>query len=174
MKQPSRYMRKYVREKPKSIYIFSLLLLFFSVIIFYPKSLLILLSVTILGLLSAFIQRPKIQKHYENLLSSRSSLSICEFSCEFNCHEIDTWVIRATYEQVQGALWFKEKIPIKVSDRLKEDLLLDDDVLDLDLAEQISQRTGRTLKNCESNPYFGKVKTVKDLVLFFNYQEKLT
>lgn len=174
MKQPSRYMRKYFHEKPKAIYVIFFVILLLSIFAIYPKALLVLIAIIILGSIGYFIEKPKIKRHYENLLSARKSLSICDFSREFNCREIDTWVIRATYEQIQASLLFKENFPIKASDRLKEDLLIDDDDLDFDLVTEISRRTGRTLNNCESNPYFGKVKTVEDLVLFFNYQEKLT
>ncbi len=66
----------------------------------------------------------------------------------------------------------KISFPIKGSDNLKEDLLLDDDDLDIDLVEMIAQRTGRTLNNYENNPYYGEVTTVKKLVLFMNSQAK--
>ncbi|HMY07552.1 MAG TPA: hypothetical protein PKI28_14380 [Accumulibacter sp.] len=55
-------------------------------------------------------------------------------------------------------------------DRLKEVLHLDDDDLDMDVATEVEQRTGRSLKNAGENPYFGKVQTVRDLVLFFQHQ----
>ncbi len=62
--------------------------------------------------------------------------------------------------------------PVRASDRLMEDLRLDDDDLDFDLAMQIEQRTGRSLDQTKTNPLLGKVKTVRDLVLFFNAQPR--
>lgn len=62
--------------------------------------------------------------------------------------------------------------PIKADDNLFDDLLLDADDLDLDLVELISKRTGRTLDGYKNNPYYGKVTTVRNLVLFFNAQKK--
>jgi hypothetical protein len=53
-------------------------------------------------------------------------------------------------------------------------LKLDEDDLDLDLIEEIAQRTGRSMENFESNPYYGKVTTARDLVLFFNHQAGVT
>jgi hypothetical protein len=44
--------------------------------------------------------------------------------------------------------------------------------IEMDIAVEISQRTGRSLTNTVANPYFAKVKTVEDLVLFFNAQPK--
>ncbi|MEM7018209.1 MAG: hypothetical protein AAF512_12820, partial [Pseudomonadota bacterium] len=61
-------------------------------------------------------------------------------------------------------------VPIKASDNLFETLKFDADDLDLDLVEEIAQRTGRSLEDGESNPYYGKVTTVGNLVLFFNHQ----
>jgi hypothetical protein len=37
----------------------------------------------------------------------------------------------------------------------------------------ISERTGRDLRNTEANPLFGKVKTVRDLALFFHSQPRI-
>ena len=51
-------------------------------------------------------------------------------------------------------------------------LLIDDEDLDLDLVEEISERTGISLDNYEQNPYYGKVNTVRNLVLFFNQQKQ--
>ena len=50
--------------------------------------------------------------------------------------------------------------------------MLDEDDLDLDLVEEIAQRTSRSLDGYESNPYYGKVTTARNLVLFFNYQDR--
>ena len=83
---------------------------------------------------------------------------------------MDAWIIRAVYEQLQAALPTKQRVPIKASDSLFDTLMLDEDDLDLDLAEQIAQRTGRSLESCKNNPYYGKVTTAHNLVLFFNHQ----
>lgn len=107
------------------------------------------------------------------LAATRQGESICEFAREFDTRAIDTWIIRAVYEQVQRQLSHAHpSFPIRASDRLKEDLFLDDDDLDLDLATEIEERTGRTLDAMATNPHLGKVTTVRDLVLFFQEQPK--
>lgn len=107
------------------------------------------------------------------LASSREGQTICEFAREFDARAVDTWVVRAVYEQVQGQLrHIHPRFPVRADDRLKEDLLLDDDDLDMDLAQEIEQRTGRSVDACDHNPYFGRVKTVRDLVLFFQHQPR--
>jgi len=163
-------MPKYVRKKATPLawlIVFSLLALlaFFATTYF-----LIIVGLFALVMVLEFFGKPRENEYYENLYNSRRVLSICDFAKEFDCKVVDTWIIRAVYEEIQEYLPLDEKMPIKSSDNLKTDLRLDDDDLDLDLAEQISQRTGRTMENCENNPYYGKVFTVKDLVLFFNYQ----
>ncbi|EDX89816.1 hypothetical protein ADG881_1918 [Alcanivorax sp. DG881] len=50
--------------------------------------------------------------------------------------------------------------------------MLDQDDLDLDLVEEIAQRTSRSFDGYESNPYYGKVTTARNLVLFFNHQAR--
>jgi len=61
--------------------------------------------------------------------------------------------------------------PIRPDDRLEEDLDIDGDDLDFFLLKQIAERTGRSLAETKMNSYYGKVKTVRDLVGFFVGQE---
>ena len=41
-----------------------------------------------------------------------------------------------------------------------------------DLASDVAARAGRSMGHTESNPFYGQVKTVGDLVLFLTYQPK--
>lgn len=105
------------------------------------------------------------------LAAQRPGQSICEFARDFDTRAVDTWLIRATYEQLQDQLKPRHPaFPIRADDRLKEDLGLDDEDLDLDLAADISHRTGRSFEGSRRNPYFGQVRTVRELVLFFQHQ----
>jgi hypothetical protein len=107
------------------------------------------------------------------LAAAREGQTICEFARDFDARAVDTWIIRAAYEQLQGQLErIHPTVPVRADDRLKEDLFLDDDDLDMDLAPEIEARTGRSLDGSANNPYFGRVKTVRDLVLFFQSQPK--
>jgi hypothetical protein len=47
---------------------------------------------------------------------------------------------------------------------------MDVDELDYVVAEEVAQRTGRSLENPEANPKYGSVETVADLVKFFESQ----
>jgi hypothetical protein len=138
-----------------------------------PK--LVLLGVAaLLGLFAiAHHQAKRDEVKLHALASARSGQSICEFTRDFDYRSVDTWIIRAVYEQLQSQLThIHPAFPIRADDRLKEDLLLDDDDLDLDVAQEVEARTRRRLDGAIGNPYFDKVKTVRDLVLFFQSQPR--
>ena len=170
MKKASRFMPKYIPKKASPVELAILFCVFILVSIFFPVFLIIFVVLCVFIGGWSYFEKPKIDNYFESLYNERKDLSICDFTCEFNPKEVDTWIIRATYEQLQKSLGTKKLIPIKSSDHLFDDLMLDEDDLDLDLAEEIAQRTGRSLDNIEKNPHYGKVQTAKDLVLFFNKQ----
>lgn len=105
------------------------------------------------------------------LAQERKELSICEFTRSFDYRSIDTWVIRAVYETIQDYVSKPEiLVPIKAKDHLTDVLEIDDEDLDMDLLVEMLQRTGRSMEDTPSNPYYGKIKTVADLVYFVNAQ----
>lgn len=170
MKQASRFMPKYEPKKASksALVVFSAIAA--AIVIYQPWYLLVIAGIALLAIVWSVIEQPKLERHFQKLCEERSGLSICEFAREFDPKVVDTWIIRAVYEQLQTALPTKQNVPIKASDSLLGALMLNEDDLDLDLAEEIAQRTGRSIEGCESNPYYGKVTTVRNLVLFFNHQ----
>ncbi len=142
------------------------------IVIYQPWYLLMITGVALIVLIWCAIDQQKVERHFHKLCDDRSGLSICEFAREFDPKVVDTWIIRAVYEQLQAALPTKQNVPIKASDGIFETLMLDEDDLDLDLVAEIAQRTSRSLEGYESNPYYGKVTTVRNLVLFFNHQAR--
>lgn len=170
MKQASRFMPKYEPKAANKPALIGLLLLTAAIVVYQPIYLVIITGIALLALTWSKFEEPKIKKHFADLYEERKSLSICEFAREFDSRAVDTWIIRAVYEQLRAALPTNEKMPIKASDNLSDTLKLDEDDLDLDLVEEIAQRTGRSTENFEMNPYYGKVTTARDLVLFFNHQ----
>ena len=107
----------------------------------------------------------------KELAEKRSGESICEFARQFNTRDVDPWVIRAVYEQLQDHLSpMQENFPVKADDRLMGDLICDPDDLDMDIVVQVSKRTGRSLENPKNNPFYERVHTAGDLVYFFNAQ----
>jgi hypothetical protein len=105
-------------------------------------------------------------RHDRRIAEARKGESICQFARGFDRRRIDTWIIRAVYEEFSGAF------PLRSSDRFNEDLRIDGEDLE-DGAIRIAQRTGRALDGYERNPMFGKVKTLRDMVMFFHHQPLL-
>lgn len=173
MRRASRFMPKYDPGNPNWLALLGLVILVTAFAVLEPLAFTLPCSLVLLAIAWGVVDRPRVEKHFNQLLEDRKNLSICDFAREFDPRVIDTWIVRAVYEQVQAALPTKLVVPIKATDELFVSLMLHDDDLDLDLAEQISQRTGRSLEDCESNPYLGRVTTVRDLVLFFNNQARV-
>jgi hypothetical protein len=138
-----------------------------------PQAFLIALSGFAALFWFSYKQSKREERKLHALASQREGQTICEFAGDFDARVVDTWIIRAVFEQIQGQLkHVHPSFPVRADDRLKEDLLLDDDDLDMDLVPQVETRTGRPVENTDNNPYFGKVETVRDLVLFFQHQPK--
>jgi hypothetical protein len=110
-------------------------------------------------------------KKLSDMLKDRKNDSICSFARNFDCRKIDTWVIRAVYEQLQDYMQGDHpNFPIRANDNIYDELLIDEEDFELDLVDEIAQRTGRLFNDSEKNPYYGNVNTVADLVYFFNLQ----
>jgi hypothetical protein len=175
MRTPSRLMPK--RQPPKLGAAGRLLLAALLAALAYlalqatPVQLAIAASVcTALWLLAARSAR-RTGQDLQALATSRTGESICEFARSFDCRVVDTWVIRAVYEELQSEVQLAW-LPIRANDVLVKDLHIDPDDLDMSLAPAIAARTGRSLESAETNPYSGKVLTASDLVLFFNGQPR--
>ena len=111
------------------------------------------------------------RRRFRLLAEARQGLSICQFARSFDYRRTDTKIIRAVYEGLQE--WaIGANFPIKADDSISDIYRMVDEDLD-DFAEEVAAKTNRSLTNTTSNPYFGKVKTAKDLVLFLNCQPKL-
>ncbi|MEM6482681.1 MAG: hypothetical protein AAF681_12595, partial [Pseudomonadota bacterium] len=108
------------------------------------------------------------RRRLARLSEERQGLSICHFARSFERREVDPWVIRAVYEEVQN--FCGDGFPILAEDDFTKTYRMHPDDLDLDIVTYVSQRSGRTLDACEKNPLFGHVHTVGDLVHFFNQQ----
>jgi hypothetical protein len=104
--------------------------------------------------------------HAARLRRERAGLSICEFARSFPRRDVDTWVIRAVWRSLAF------DYPLRADDRLLDDLGMDD--IDSDFAwERVADDCGRSLEHPEQNPYYSKVVTLRDLVLFLNAQPRL-
>jgi hypothetical protein len=173
---PSRFMRRAMNEEkaPISGWIMLATLVSIAIYLFYRH------PYAVGGFAIAIIIRSWYTNvHHRNkflgLAKLRESESICDFAKAFDARRIDTWVIRAVYEELQHAVeGFGVKLPIRPDDNLEETFAFDPDTLEWDIAPRIAQRTGRDFSDARGNPYYGKIVSAADLVRFFNLQPTTT
>jgi hypothetical protein len=137
----------------------------------YPYLLLVLLALAVFGSVVAYRERQR----FLRLKSTRSQENICSFVRSFDYRHTDTWVLRAVYEELSRFLEVDgQPFPIRADDYCCGlDLKIDPEDFE-DLASDIAMRAGRSMDNSVTNPYYGKVHTVRDLVGFLNNQPKLS
>ncbi len=128
-------------------------------------------SLLALGSLVAVLSRREALR-LAHMAQSRAGESICQFARSIDCRRVDTWVVRAVYEELQRSLSAVVAVPLRLTDNLQSDLRLDADDLD-DLFADMAQRARRSLADTSANPLFGKVTTVGDLVEFLQAQSRL-
>jgi len=105
------------------------------------------------------------------LAASRGRESICDFARSFD-RRTDTWIIRAVYEELCRFLSVDGRpLHVRRADSCEKDLKVDPEDLD-DLAREIGFRAGRSMDGSGTNPLYGKVKTVGDMVTFFEHQPR--
>ncbi len=98
----------------------------------------------------------------------RRSDSICTFARSLPARTHDTWVVRAVYEELSR----DRGIGIRPTDRWKTDLAFDPEDFD-ECVVEIAKRSRRSLANNEGNPWYGRVRTVADLISFLEHQPKI-
>jgi hypothetical protein len=176
MKVPSRRMPKY-RSEPMTLWakLFLAVLLIGLLIAAYHASVSHIVVVVVALAAVCLLANQSIQadKAHRDFLALAREDSICTFARSFDCRKVDTWVIRAVYEELQDEISSgSTPFPLRAEDDLVRDLRIDPEDIDMSLAPAIAQRTNRTLEEVGHNPYFGKVHTVADLVIFFTLQPK--
>ncbi len=109
---------------------------------------------------------------FSRLAKERAEFSICQFARSFDYRRVDTKIIRAAYEGLQA--WAGGGIkhfPVMATDDIGKLYGMVDEDLD-DFAKELAEKTGRDWDSLEQNPLYGKVITVRDLVLFVNFQPR--
>lgn len=105
------------------------------------------------------------------LQAERENEDIGSFARALNYRQIDPWIIRAVYEEINDELPLDSPLPLRPSDHLEKDLKLDAEDLEFVL-ERIFARVGLSDENIDKNLYYGKIETVQDLVNFCNGQPR--
>ena len=104
----------------------------------------------------------------------RADESICTFVREFDVRHTDSWVLRAVHEELSRHLQIEGRpFQIHADDRWQEDLQIDEEDLNLDLLPAIAHRARHSLENTKNNPFYDRVKTIRDFVGFLEHQPRL-
>jgi hypothetical protein len=112
------------------------------------------------------------RRHLAAMAASREDEGICSFVRALPIRGLDTWVVRATFEEIQGYLQHgPQGFPLRPSDRLVEDLDIDPEDLE-DIAVTIADRAGRTWEGYQANPHYAGMTTAEDLIEFLSAQPK--
>ena len=108
-----------------------------------------------------------------SVAADRTEESICTFVRSFDYRQIDSWILRAVYEELSRySVVDGRPLPIRADDRWEEDLKIDPEDFE-DLAMDIAHRARRSMDDTNHNPLYGKVKTVRDIVSFFQHQARI-
>ena len=113
------------------------------------------------------------RRHLRRLASDRVDEDIGSFARAFNrrAEPFDSWVVRAAWDALTPYVqWDGRCLALRPTDRLVDDLCIDPDDLDFDLIPEVVARSGHSLDHAESNPHYGGIETVKDLVNFVTRQ----
>lgn len=107
------------------------------------------------------------------LAADRKGESICSFARSFVYRRFDTWIIRAVHEAfVPYCRFGSELLPLRSTDTFTTDLNIDSEDLE-DLVCEVAVRVGRSLENYEANPFYGRLNSVFELVMFLANQPRL-
>jgi hypothetical protein len=131
----------------------------------------ILGAIALVVIVSAFLWR-RDARRLRALAAERADEDIGSFGRSFRHTGVDMWIVRAVWDAL--APWGTSpagRVPLRGSDLLIEDLEIDDEDLG-DLIPEIAARTGRSLDDVRSNPFYESLRTVQDLVFFLNAQPR--
>ena len=134
------------------------------------KTLYIIIGFVILIVFGSIYQYYRLKK----IATMRGAADICTYARSFDYRNIDTKIMRAVFEKVQE--WAGEfdgkPFPVKADDDFDRIYQMDPDDLD-DIYYEVANELGISTERAEDNPYYDKVKSVKELVLFLHNQQKI-
>ncbi|GGC03294.1 hypothetical protein GCM10011352_31890 [Marinobacterium zhoushanense] len=109
----------------------------------------------------------------KNLAIDRGEANICEYARSFDFRNVDTKIMREVWNELQNFLgqYNGKPFPLKANDLFDKTYNMDPDDLD-DIYWSVADRLGIDTENPETNPYFNKVTSVKNLVLFLHHQPR--
>jgi len=127
-------------------------------------------TIVVFGIIYSIYDHRRLQ----GIARARGQPNICEFARSFDYREIDTKIIREVWNEIGLNLgrYDGQIFPIKAEDLFESTYNFDPDDLD-DAYWAVADRLAIDTSNPENNPYWNKVNSVKDLVLFLHNQPRL-
>ncbi len=112
-------------------------------------------------------------RRMKKMAIERGKPDICTYARSFDYRNVDTKIMREVYNLVQEWAGKFDEIPfpVQADDSFDEIYKMDPDDLD-EIYFEVTEKLGISKENAEANPYYDRVETVKDLVLFLNEQSK--
>lgn len=131
----------------------------------------------VIGIIVIAIVLSTIFNHYrmKGIAISRGDADICKYARSFDYRNVDTKIIREVYEKVQewSGNYEGKPFPVVADDNFDNIYQMDPDDLD-DIYWEVADKFGISTDNPEANPYYGKVTTVQNLVLFLHHQPRIS
>ncbi|MET1257046.1 hypothetical protein [Aliikangiella maris] len=129
----------------------------------------IILAFVFVGVMVSIIDKKRMTK----IALERGEPNICEYARSFDYRKVDTKIMREVWNEVQECLGkYNDKyFPVKADDVFEDVYKIDTEELDY-IYWAVADRLGIDTEEPESNPYFNKVTTVKNLVLFLHHQSR--
>ncbi|MFN8391487.1 MAG: hypothetical protein U0136_14460 [Bdellovibrionota bacterium] len=173
MRKASRFMPPYHAPEPTAagkLFGYATLATIGTGLLFLVCSKPLILPSIGLFILAGYLSHLQIERRSRRLARDRSGESIETFAKSFDYRTIDTWIIRATWDAFRPLCKFSEGyVPLRADDHIEKDIMIGGTDLD-DVFIEIATRAGRSLEDGEDNPFYDKVHTVRDLVMFLHHQ----
>ncbi|WP_415898180.1 hypothetical protein [Neptuniibacter sp. QD57_21] len=133
------------------------------------EALYIIVAIIILMLILGVLEHFRMKR----LSNERGEADICEYARSFEYRSVDTKIMREVWNELH--LWLGKyngkPFPIETEDTFDSTYNMDPDDLD-DIYLAVAERLGIYTDSPEKNPYFDKVTSVKNLVLFLHHQPR--
>ena len=128
---------------------------------------LVILALVVIGTIYSYYRMKRIAL-------SRGEADICSYTRSFDYRNVDTEIMREVFEKVQewAGTYNDKPFPVQANDNFDDLYQIDPDDLD-GIYWEVADKLGISTERAEENPYYDKVKNVKELVLFLHNQPRV-
>jgi hypothetical protein len=126
------------------------------------------------GTVAILVLFGSVREYYrmKKIAKSRGEPDICSYARSFDYRKVDTEIMREVFVSLQD--WTGKyngiDFPVKAEDSFDSIYEMDREDLSY-LCVTIAEKLKINLDDVQNNPYWSELNTVKDLVIFFDYQK---